>query len=192
VKTFYLVRHAQYANPRKILVGRLPVVLSDEGVKEAEKLADFFADKKITQIYSSPVVRCKQTSEIIANREIPLTCDIRIAETLSAYQGYWEYDWAHFYERTKNLGGEMPQDVQNRTIKFWEDIKDEKKDSVIICSHGDPLYLLYAHLAKIATPNIKEIYEIRDDKYQPKASVRKVTYDKGEVAVGPIIKVGEL
>ena len=42
MRTIYLVRHTQYDNPRHILVGRLPVTLSNEGVAEAEKLADFF------------------------------------------------------------------------------------------------------------------------------------------------------
>lgn len=39
MKTFYLVRHAQYDNPLNILVGRLPVVLSSEGVAEAVKIS---------------------------------------------------------------------------------------------------------------------------------------------------------
>ncbi len=192
MKTIYLVRHAQYENPRKILVGRLPVPLSEEGIKEAEKLTDFFSDKKIEKIYSSPVVRCKQTSEIIAQSNIQIKEDIRIAETLSAYQGYWEYDWAHFYEMIDIMGGENPQDIQDRMIDFWEDIRDQEKSNIIICSHGDPLYVLYAYLTKLPTPNIQEIYNIPDGEYQPKASIRPVIYDKGKVSVSPMVEIESL
>ncbi len=194
MKTFYLVRHAQYANPDNVLVGRLPVELSPDGRMEAQQLADYFANKNIVQIYSSPVMRCKQTSKVIAQNNIPLKFDLRLAETLSAYQGYKgkELDWNHFYAHQVELGGEDPTDVQRRIVEFWEEIKDKREGDVIICSHGDPLYLLYAHLAKITTPDIKEIYELPDREYQPKASVRKVTYNKGKIEIEPITRVKSL
>ncbi|MBU0975117.1 hypothetical protein KKD03_05460 [Patescibacteria group bacterium] len=56
-------------------------------------------------------------------------------------------------------------------VDFWNDVKGRNDENIIICSHGDPLYLLYAKLAKIPTPDIKEIYDISDDEYQPKASI---------------------
>lgn len=191
MKTFYLVRHAQYSNPRKILVGRLPVPLSNEGVKEAEKLADFFASKNISNIYSSPVERCKQTSEIIANNNIPLEFDVRIAETLSAYQGYLSenMDWSEFYQHHDTLGGESPQDIQKRMIDFWEEVKNKTKNDIIICSHGDPLYLLYTYLTHLPTPDITEIYNIPDGEYQPKASIRPVIYKQKKVMVSPLVEM---
>ncbi len=192
MKTIYLVRHAQYANPRKILVGRLPVELSDEGREEAEKLSDFFSERKIDRIYTSSVLRCFQTSQIISQNEISIIKDLRLAETLSAYQGYWEYDWAHFYEMIDSMGGEKPQEIQDRMIEFWEDTKDQDRGDVIICSHGDPLYVLYAYLTKLPTPTVQEIYNIPDGEYQPKASVRPIILDKGKISVSPLIEVASL
>lgn len=193
MKTFYLVRHAQYANPRKILVGRLPVELSQEGRKEAQKLADFFVDKNVEKIYSSPVMRCKQTSKAIAQNDIPIIYDLRIAETLFAFQGCLKKDLAHFYEKTENIGGEQHQDIQDRMIDFWNDIKNQEKKNVIICSHGDPLYLLYAHLIGIPTPpNISKISKIPDGEYQPKASIRPIIYNKGKISANPLIEIKNL
>jgi broad specificity phosphatase PhoE len=85
----YLLRHCDYDNPRTILPGRLPVELSEQGKRRAQELQQFFADKEIAAIYSSAVLRCRQTVEIIADKKIPIFYDARLLETLSAYQGYW-------------------------------------------------------------------------------------------------------
>lgn len=89
----YLVRHCQYANPKGILPGRLPVELSEEGLREAVRLRLFFKDKHINKIYSSAVRRCQQTSEQISSGAIPIEYDQRLLETFSAYQGFWVEDW---------------------------------------------------------------------------------------------------
>ncbi|MBU0975123.1 histidine phosphatase family protein [Patescibacteria group bacterium] len=189
MKTFYLVRHAQYANPLNILVGRLPVELSEAGKKEAGKLASFFENKNIDKIYSSPVLRCKQTSEIISSNSISIEHDLRIAETLSAFQGYWEMDWDYFFTHAEDLGGETPQDIHNRVTNFWDEVQSKNHNNVVICSHGDPLYLLYANIAGIPLPTIREIYKIPEDEYQPKASIRTLIVDNNETSIGPIINL---
>ncbi|NCO12420.1 MAG: hypothetical protein COZ34_01730 [Candidatus Pacebacteria bacterium CG_4_10_14_3_um_filter_34_15] len=189
MKTFYLVRHAQYANPLNILAGRLPVELSEAGIKEAKKLAIFFEDKKIDKIYASPVLRCKQTSEIISSKKTPVEYDLRIAETLSAFQGYWKMDWDYFFTHAEELGGESPLDISNRVSNFWNEVKNTSHDNIIICSHGDPLYLLYAKLAGIPLPTIREIYKIPEDQYQPKASIRTITLKNNDTLIGPIINL---
>lgn len=168
----YLLRHCQYANPRNIIVGRLPVVLSEEGEAEAAKLRDYFADKKITQIYSSAVERCKQTATIVADGRIDVQHDQRILEGFSAYQGYWISEerppWHDFYSHHAVLGGERIGDIQQRMVDFWDSLKDEDQD-LIICSHGDPLYSLYAHLVNIPLPEDGEAFSQRQD-YIPKGA----------------------
>ena len=90
--TIYLVRHCEYENPRGILPGRLPLELSSTGLKQAHAMKEFFLDKQIELIYSSAVVRCKQTSQIISDNKIPINYDKRLLEIFSAYQGYWDPD----------------------------------------------------------------------------------------------------
>ena len=192
MKTIYLVRHAQYANPKGILVGRLPVELSETGLKQAQRLADYFSTKQISTIYSSPVVRCAQTSEIIARNKTPIHADVRLVETFSSYQGYWELDWSHFYRHQPDLGGETPQDLSSRMLSFWNSIVDNDQQEVIICSHGDPLYLLYVGLKQLPIPDIKQMYHIPKGDYQPKASVRKITIKDGGIEAEDIIEVDQL
>lgn len=190
-RTIYLVRHAQYDNPRNILVGRLPVQLSDQGVAESQKLRDFFSSKNISKIYSSEVMRCKQTSDIISAGKIPIEFDTRLLETFSAFQGYWEYDWAHFFKYTETLGGEVPEDIYKRVSDFWNDLTrnkiTESDGNIIICSHGDPLYLLYVFLAKKEIPDTIQIYDVPIEDYQPKASVRPIVLQGGELDIKNIL-----
>lgn len=142
----YLLRHTEYDNPRRILPGRLPVELSEKGIDQAKKLRDYFADKKIEKIYSSEVLRCKQTAEIISDGKIPIEFDKRLVEVLNAYQGYWTEDASYAYWMRKSLGGELNIDVQNRMVDFWKTIKLEDGKNYIVCSHGDPIYFLMQHI----------------------------------------------
>ena len=146
--SIYLLRHCDYENPRQILPGRLPLELSESGKKRAGQLKEIFKDKNISRIYSSEVLRCKQTAEIIAAGKIPIIFDKRLLETHSAYQGYWELDFDHFFKHMANLGGETIADIQARTTDFYEEIKKNLKadENIIICSHGDPLQAIFAHV----------------------------------------------
>ena len=172
MSTRYLLRHCQYANPRNIIVGRLPVVLSPEGEDEALKLRDYFADKQINRIYSSAVLRCKQTATVVADGKLDLAHDQRILEGFSAYQGYWvgaeTPPWVDYYSHRNELGGESVQDIQSRMVDFWHSL-DDVADDLIICSHGDPLYTLYAYLQKIDVTNVRQAISQRTD-YIPKGA----------------------
>ncbi len=145
----YLLRHCDYANPRGILPGRLPVELSEAGKQRAAELQQIFAPKKISTIYSSAVKRCKQTAEIISGGQIPIVYDQRLLETFSPYQGYWvEDEWKHFFGHLEDLGGESIADIKKRVLHFYEELlsKLQPEEHVIICSHGDPLQALYAQI----------------------------------------------
>ncbi len=149
MSTVYLLRHCEYDNPRHILPGRLPVALSANGKKQAEKLRDFFASQKIEKIYSSEVLRCRQTSEIISGGKIPIEFDTRLLEVMTSYQGYWVENYDLYYTMRPTLGGETNKDVQDRIVDFWKKTKFKKEKNYIVCSHGDPLYFLNQYLNKI-------------------------------------------
>lgn len=192
MKQIYLVRHCKYSNPRNILSGRLPVELSEEGLKQTGKLADFFSNKKIEKIYSSAVVRCKQTSEIISKGKIFIEFDKRLLETFSAYQGFWfdegkELDWSHFFSHRDKLGGESLLQIQKRMLSFFNDLVKKKEKSIIVCSHGDPLYVLYLALAnKPLIDDEASLDEITE--YQPTASIREIKWiNKGNIGILPIV-----
>ena len=69
----YVVRHGETVeNSNNCLVGRINSGLTEEGIKQAEKVCEYFKDKKIDLIVSSPLDRCKMTSEIISKKQIPI------------------------------------------------------------------------------------------------------------------------
>src|SRR3989338_3486042 len=151
MKLVYFIRHCKYYNPNNIIPGRLPVELSQEGIKQANKLKQYFKDKNIEKIYSSKVYRCQQTSEIIADDKINIEYDQRLLELFSATQGgpmITDTRKLGEYVYKNNLGGETLVEIQNRMISCYKDIVKKKENNIIICSHGDPLYLLYLHLYK--------------------------------------------
>lgn len=194
MKTIYLVRHCIYDNPRNIYPGRLPVVLSAEGMEQAERLRKYFADKEIQKIYSSAVLRCKQTSEVIADKKIPITFDKRLLETFSAYQGFWGADfgtpegWDEFYAHQEELGGETYEDVQARVLDFIKEIVAKPEERIIICSHGDPLQFLYLGLKGEMLPHWKgDTGEYGNPDYLKKGYFRPLVVDNNEYRFEPLI-----
>lgn len=169
----YLVRHTKYHNPTEIIPGRLPVNLSEEGKMQAQRLTQYFENKDISKIYSSPVKRCVETSEIISNFNIPIEFDQRLAESLSAMQGASGENWREIlYSNQEQLGGESPHDIYNRVSNFWRNVQFDQSNNYILCSHGDPLFFLYQFLTG-ENPWV-DLSINEPEGYQKKGSVRIV------------------
>ena len=68
----YFVRHGQTElNKNQDFKGELQIGLNDEGKKQAEKLAELFKDRKISDIYQSGLKRAKETAvPILTGRNI--------------------------------------------------------------------------------------------------------------------------
>lgn len=187
--TVYLVRHCTFDFSKTKMPGRLPVPLSNEGVTQAIKLQKYFQDKNIKFIFSSAVIRCKQTAEIISDGKIPIKYDLRLLETFSCYQGYWGNDRKEFYNHRKDLGGETNKEIQSRMISFWNEVALKSKVNIVVCSHGDPIDFLYEYLVHL--PLDPEPVPFKEwpitFHYQPKGSIRPIyiffnkTYKLGEI-----------
>ena len=65
MSTRYLLRHCQYANPRNIIVGRLPVVYPKRGEAEAAKLRRVFCGDKTS-------LKCIAVRWSVASKPPPL------------------------------------------------------------------------------------------------------------------------
>jgi len=196
--TIYLLRHTEYDNPYTIVAGRLPLALSDKGERDAHKLKEFFSDKNITQIYSSYVHRCRQTSEIIADDLIPLDFDLRLLETFSALQGAkasngFSADGYDYFAHRHVLGGENYEQIQNRMIDFFESTNWEDGSNYIICSHGDPLYMLYQYLKGAQrVPDFEHGVEHPGfPNYQEKGSILQIDIDE-QIVLNPVIRVEDI
>ncbi|MDO4328760.1 MAG: histidine phosphatase family protein [Lachnospiraceae bacterium] len=148
-KTIYLLRHAEplHAGNSRRCVGLTDVPITDYGRREAGKLKTWFRDKGIRRIYTSPLKRCRQTAEMIADGQM----EVIPMEGLHEMEvGQWEnmtfreirekYP-KEYEERGKNLGYYAPpggESFQQAGLRFSESLKpvlDGAEDAIVV-AHG--------------------------------------------------------
>src|SRR4051794_35815908 len=79
----HLARHGQTAfNAEGRFQGHLPVPLNETGRRQARELADAAAEVELRSLWTSPLVRARQTADIVAARvALEPVEDARFAET---------------------------------------------------------------------------------------------------------------
>lgn len=130
--TILLIRHAQAAAPRNMLLGRNDDVgLSREGLKRAAALANNLRRLPIASVWSSPLRRAFQTATIIADE---LRLSVQIAVRLNELDyGRWtgctfdqledHTEWRRFNTARGHAsvpGGENMKDVEGRVAAQLE------------------------------------------------------------------------
>ena len=85
----HVLRHGEVFNPEKILYGRLPgYKLSELGLKMADRAADFFKDKNISLVVSSPLERAQQTALPTAKQHnLKIETDNSLIEAENVFEG---------------------------------------------------------------------------------------------------------
>lgn len=81
-KTIYIFRHGQtdYNMSRRVM-GQLDIPLNETGRTQAIELANKISEEPIQAIYTSPLLRAKQTAQILADKiGIPIIPDKRLME----------------------------------------------------------------------------------------------------------------
>ena len=133
-----LTRHARTKeNEAGILQGWMPGHLSEEGIKQANKLAESLKDEKIDVIYSSDLKRAKDTTKIVAkyHPHTPIIYDKRIREAdLGVFTGKHknEVDWKN---RPKEM--ESRQSMRARSSELLEEVyKKYPNGSVLFLGHN--------------------------------------------------------
>ncbi len=146
--TIYLVRHGEYANPKYLFPGRLPEFpLTERGREQVEKLAIFFQKRPIVAIYSSPLLRTRQTAEIIASHlDLSIKFDDRLLEVRTNLEGI---SMQKFDETNGELsylpqyyakGAESMDELASRMVGFIEEKRKEHQGkNALVITHGDPM-----------------------------------------------------
>jgi probable phosphoglycerate mutase len=153
-----LIRHAPTAETGTVLTGRLPgVALHDEGRDIAETLAAALAPTSITAVYTSPVLRCRQTAKAVA---LPHDLSPTTLGSLAEVDyGEWAGRTLKSLARTKLWesvlmapsrvrfpGGETLREVQVRAVAACEEIAlRHPRGTVAVVSHGDVIKSIVAH-----------------------------------------------
>jgi probable phosphoglycerate mutase len=155
-----LIRHGQNNwVDKKRLAGWTPGVhLNEEGHKQVELLAERLENLPINAVFSSPLVRCMETAQALAQ---PREMDVQIRESVGeVHYGRWEgkkikklaqkkRKWhavQHYPSRFRFPGGESFLEVQSRAVSALETLSHQHaKEIIAVVSHADVIKLVLAH-----------------------------------------------
>ena len=138
-------------NAKHKLQGRTDIPLNEEGIQMAEQAKEKYKDVNFDICYCSPLVRAKQTAEIVLEgRNIPIVYDDRLMEMcFGVYEGVThpsQIEGSHIRKLFKDPAnypgvedGETFDDLFARTGSFLKEVVQPQLDAgkdVIIVGHG--------------------------------------------------------
>lgn len=146
MSTIFYVRHGQTdQNKNNILTGRTNVSINEIGVAQAEKTANTLKNEKIDILFCSPLLRAKQTANIINKyHNLPIIEDVRIIERdYGDYTGKNTADidrktsWNYFHCDAVYPNVESPKAILTRVQSFIDMLKLEYKDKkILVVAHS--------------------------------------------------------
>lgn len=147
--TLHLVRHGEVDNPEFIFYGRLPrYALGVEGRAQADATARLLSKEPIAAIYSSPMLRARQTAAAIAREQRGL--QVRVSSLLNEVNVPLEgrpleegiaANWDLYTGNRPPL--ESPVDILARTLRFvLLCLRRHAGQTVVGVTHGDPIAFL--------------------------------------------------
>ncbi|KAF1292801.1 histidine phosphatase family protein [Candidatus Enterococcus leclercqii] len=147
MKSVYFVRHSirDFTNREERLAP-----LTSEGLMLARRLQPFFADKKISNIYSSPYLRAVQTIEPTAEwlgKTVIIEDDLReraVGKWCDNFSEFSTNQWNDFNFKLAN--GESLNEVQQRILPIYNEIIKKNEANIIISGHGTALSALFNEL----------------------------------------------
>ena len=193
----YIVRHGETDwNRIHRVQGRTDIPLNDYGRRLARETAEGMKEVRIDLGYTSPLLRAKETAQIIlADRGVPLYEDSRIEElSFGSYEGMRTGGEAkepgseafnRFFTDTANYV--PPQDAESipqlyeRTGKFLAEIcerEDLKDRSILVSTHGAAMTALLNRIR--GNLSVSEFWK---DEVPPNCSVTEVEVSGGKARI---------
>jgi broad specificity phosphatase PhoE len=151
------VRHGQTEwNKENRLLGHTDMDLDDEGIQEARELLSRL-DPDFELIYSSPLKRCRETAEIIAQHfgKKIMVSDNLLERDFGSFDGKtWkeinretgkdmktiDHDQKYDY---RAYGGESAEQVKARVLKFLEEAKRQPHEKALVVCHVGVIWMMY-------------------------------------------------
>jgi len=144
MKTIYFVRHGESeANLAEIASGQgNDVPLTITGRQQAKAAGQSLKDKEIELVVSSPLIRTKQTAEIIA-KEIGYDPKKIVYNPLFAERSLGTYEggpmaayWKDLKSNTLHQSAETTEQMYARFTRALESLHQYKENTILIVSHG--------------------------------------------------------
>lgn len=186
-----LLRHLQSQwNLENRFTGWTDVPLSREGIESAKEVAGKISGFEIDKVYTSPLIRNKETVSLVVKKDIPIIIDKALNErNYGKLQGLnkdevkkqygekqvklWRRSWTQ-----APPGGESLKDVYQRAVSFFEKYIENDlklgKNVLVVASHNS-LRALVKYIEKISDYDIINLeipygglleYEFKDDIYR--------------------------
>lgn len=186
MKNLYLVRHGtpDFKDGIKLCIGRTDIDIGEQGILEAINLREFFKDKlrngEIEKIFSSPLVRCLHTAELIAGENSVRNKEIFTDDGLmEIYMGCWE--GVPLKDIKKELGdepydGEKRVDALKRFEKSLREIMNKTDGDAICVAHAG---VNCVFLASIMGENLRTSRSLK----QPYGGYSHLKYDGEKFSV---------
>jgi probable phosphoglycerate mutase len=151
----YLIRHGR----QNSTLCNVDVELSEEGQLQAELLRERLSNYHIDALYSSNLLRARQTAEII-NESLLLPhiirdelCEISFGSLTGHTESYIEEHFTEFRAEQKKLiedipypEGENGTSVYERSMPVIQEIVQSGKKNIVVVTHGGTIRVLLAAL----------------------------------------------
>ncbi len=172
--TVYLIRHSTRFNMDLIDTFRTnqndvlkneKIILSVEGEKRAEILANEEELQNIDVVYTSYSVRTLQTAKYLLDKQgLRVNIDDRLDERRLGERNddvvkNW-FELQYLDENYKTVGGESQRDVRNRMEEaFFEIVEKHKGKRIAIFSHGYAITFFLLKWAEMDTINVRDTFK---------------------------------
>ena len=185
---YYILRHGEASSNVKDIVSCWPEKfrnpLTEKGREKIKEVAGQLKNKGVNLIFSSDLLRAKQTAEIVARElKIKIKFDKRLREIgFGIFNAKPSEDFLRYFKgikdriKNKTPGGENYEEVSGRIFAFFTEInKKYKGKNILIVSHQAPLLFLLASLKNSSVlSNIKELKEIFEKKKVTKGELIEI------------------
>ena len=150
----HLLRHGEVDNPGGIVYGRLPGYhLSANGREMAAAAADYFAERPVVALFSSPLERAQETARAVAERlDLPVVTDGRLIESWNHFEGLKfgvgdgslrrPSHWVYLTNPFRPSWGEPYGDVAARMAAVMETAREAAAGREAVCvTHQLPIWV---------------------------------------------------
>ncbi len=154
----YLIRHGETTGDIEDRYGgNYDDHMTEHGKQQLEKTADSLLGKDVEIIFTSPLIRARESAEIIKKkintpvevtdglqeRHYGVLAGLTKAEALEKYPEVVE---AHKDPMNTDSEGESYEDFKNRVIGTFKVITSKDYKTIAIVSHGGPIKQILAYL----------------------------------------------
>ena len=191
--TLILIRHGESeTNKDRIFTGQMDVALSERGVLQAERAAEWVLEHySVDALYASDLKRTVQTAKPLSERTgLPVRTDARLREI---YAGIWQgqhFDdleakygemyrqWCEDIGRSRCADGENCAELHARVLAALTEIARENEGrTVAVATHATPVRTMQCMCMGLPIERLSEIAWV------PNASASVFRYENGEFSL---------